>query len=53
MRAYVWYFRWPGMGIAHSFEFEEPVTERQARQAIRSQAQLDRLPRGTELWIGR
>lgn len=46
-----WYYRWPTDFYATGpARFDRPVTEREARAAIRERYKMDRLPRGTELW---
>lgn len=45
-----WYYRFPGCFHAYGPTTEQFATEQEARAEIRHIWQLDRLPRGTELW---
>ena len=45
-----WYYRFPGNFFAYGPITAQFATEREARAYLRHIWQLDRLPRGTEVW---
>lgn len=45
-----WYYRFPGSFYALGPTSRSFATEREARAEIRRIWELDRLPRGTEIW---
>jgi len=52
-KSYRWWAKFPRAVYANNFDFKRPVTEKEAREEIRSWLGSKRLPRGTEVWAGR
>ena len=50
--ARLWYFHLPGAVHALDMRFTHPVTEQEARRAMRRWLRVKRLPPGTEVWPG-
>ena len=52
MKARIWYAWLPGYNLTYalSFEFEEVVSEREARAYVREWFKIKRLPPGTGVW---
>ncbi len=48
-----WWVHYPGEVYANNMDFYHPVSEETAKQEARDWLGVTRLPKGTEVWIGR